>query len=135
VRAKAWRRPSRPAHWDPFPARLAAPLVTEGGAHRRQPNSHTGRRRWATDDSACDLGKWIYGDETTVYRQEAEYVELKTAHALFHLEAAKVIWRVNHGGETSEEILVGSRSAYAIASDDVVSHILRMRKRFPDQEA
>jgi len=84
-----------------------------------------------TDDTACDLGKWIYGDETTVYRQETEYVELKVAHALFHLEAAKVIRRVNRREETSEEILVGSRSAYAIASDEVVNHILRMKEGFP----
>jgi len=84
-----------------------------------------------TDDTACDLGKWIYGDATTAYRRDMEFVELKVAHALFHLEAAKVLWKVNHGEETSEEILVGSRSPYAIASDEVVGHILRMKERFP----
>ena len=84
-----------------------------------------------TDDTACELGKWIYGGATAAYRQEAEFVELKIAHAQFHLEAAKVIWKVNHGEETSEEMLVGSRSTYAIASDEVISRILRMKERFP----
>ena len=82
-----------------------------------------------TDDTACNLGRWIYGDATTAYRRDMEFVELKIAHAQFHLEAAKVLWKVNHGEETSQEILVGSRSAYAIASDEVVSRILRMKER------
>ena len=85
------------------------------------------------DDTACYLGEWIYGEATTAYGRDMDFAELKVSHALFHLEAARVLSKVNQGEETFAEALVGSRSAYALASDEVVRRILRMKERFPSE--
>ena len=87
-----------------------------------------------TDDTACDLGKWIYGDARTANANKREYLGLQTAHALFHKAAADVIREANRGEETSEEDLVGPGSAYAIASERVVTCILRPTEGRPGPE-
>jgi len=84
-----------------------------------------------SDDTACDLGKWIYGEARTACADKREYLELQIAHAPFHLEAGKVIGQVDCGEEIPEEVLVGPSSPYAIASERAVSRILRAEKRFP----
>jgi hypothetical protein len=84
-----------------------------------------------SDDTACDLGKWICGDARTACADRREYLELQIAHAPFHLGAGKVIGQVDCGEEIPEEVLVGPSSPYAIASRRAVSRILRAEKRFP----
>ena len=72
-----------------------------------------------SDDTACDLGKWIYGEGLAGYGKDSEYLRLKTSHALFHLAAAQVIREVDRGEEVSA-------SLYRRASSDMVSHIVRL---------
>ena len=85
----------------------------------------------ASDDTVCDLGKWLHGDARRAYADKKELLELQAAHALFHLEAGEVVRQVDSGQEIPEEVLVGANSPYAAASERVVSRILRAKDRFP----
>ena len=82
----------------------------------------------AAYDKACDLGKWIHGEDQLTYEEEGtphgqdrrQHLELKTSHAVFHLAVAEVVRRVNRGEEVSEEGLLGPGSVYDRASSDLV---------------
>ncbi len=40
-------------------------------------------------DNACELGKWLHGDGQR-YVSEAQFGELRSAHAAFHRSAASI---------------------------------------------
>jgi hypothetical protein len=63
-------------------ARLLAYIGSPDGSLKRSP---------VVDDAACDLGRWIYRGARREYGDRTEYLELRTTHALFHLNAAQVI--------------------------------------------
>jgi hypothetical protein len=83
------------------------------------------------DETACDLGNWEHGEALAAYGNDREYFGLLTSHALFHLAAAEVVRRANHGEEISEEEWLGPGSVYDRASSDVVSRIVHLAERTP----
>jgi hypothetical protein len=79
-------------------------------------------------DNKCPLGQWIHG-EGTKWSSLAEYAELKTEHAKFHTCAADIIRKADTGKDTSEEMALGSTSAFANTSSSVVSAIMKMKSK------
>ena len=78
-------------------------------------------------DNQCDLGKWIYGEGGKLLTNQS-FQELKKEHANFHRAAAEVVKRADAGQTVTEEIALGSKSAYAACSSKVVSALVRMKR-------
>ncbi|MCX7977651.1 MAG: CZB domain-containing protein [Bdellovibrionaceae bacterium] len=79
-------------------------------------------------DNKCQLGQWIYG-EGAKYSSMPEYQKLKTEHARFHKAAASVVMKADTGQDTSEEVALGAKSEFAMASSAVVSAIMEMKRK------
>ena len=80
------------------------------------------------DDKACDLGKWIHGDESTPFRLMSEFINLESKHARFHLIAAEVVSLV-HKGETTKALKELDFGQYAKASAEVVQAIEALKEK------
>lgn len=78
-------------------------------------------------DNKCALGQWIYG-EGSKHSALPEFSTLKTEHAKFHKCAASVITQADSGKSVTEEIALGSKSEFSIASSNVVAAIMKMRR-------
>lgn len=78
-------------------------------------------------DNKCDLGKWIYG-EGAKHAALPEYSVLKTEHAKFHKCAASIIIQADAGKSVTEEVALGSKSEFSVASANVVGAIMKMRR-------
>lgn len=79
-------------------------------------------------DNVCELGKWLHG-EGTKHNSVAEYAPLVKDHATFHKCAAEVIRKADAGQNMSEEVALGSSSAFATASSNVVGAIMKMKAK------
>jgi methyl-accepting chemotaxis protein len=78
-------------------------------------------------DSDCELGKWLSG-EGQKYSRMPEFRKLVADHAHFHAAAADVVRKADAGRHASEEVALGSKSAYAAASNAVVTALMHMKK-------
>jgi hypothetical protein len=79
-------------------------------------------------DNKCALGQWIHG-EGIRYSKLPEYSILKKEHARFHKAAAGIVLKADSGQSVSEEVTLGSRSAFTTASSAVVMAIIAMKKQ------
>lgn len=79
-------------------------------------------------DHQCDLGKWIFG-EGSKFSKFPEYEKLKSEHAKFHQCAAEVVKKADSGQSVSEEVALGSKSQFAVASNAVITAIMAMRRK------
>jgi hypothetical protein len=79
-------------------------------------------------DNACTLGQWIHGPAAR-HRHLPEYRQLVADHATFHKEAARIVERVNRGEAVDTDILTHPDSAYVIASRNVVTAILAVKRK------
>ena|ERR1035437_5608898 len=79
-------------------------------------------------DNKCALGEWIYG-EGSKYSHMPEYAALKTEHEKFHKEASEVVKKSDAGQNVTDEIALGGRSGFAIASTKVVTTIMAMKRK------
>ncbi|HAL56420.1 MAG TPA: hypothetical protein DCP63_08095 [Bacteroidetes bacterium] len=79
-------------------------------------------------DDLCDLGKWLYGGESTEYHSLLEFADLKSKHAQFHMAAARVIGMIRKGKTTGAlgELRSGE---YAKASTSVILAIKALKNR------
>jgi len=77
-------------------------------------------------DSKCALGQWIYG-EGKRWSATPNYEILRKEHARFHRAAAEVVGKADSGQLADEEVAVGSKSEFMVASAAVVNAITRMR--------
>jgi len=103
-------------------------------AYVRDPDGSL-RLSTVTDDTACDLGKWILGEAATLYSQDEAYAELKASHTAFHRAAAQLIRRVHGGEEVFQETLLGSGSGYALSSSEVVRHLIGMKVSYSQEHS
>lgn len=79
-------------------------------------------------DNLCILGKWIYG-EGQKFSHLPEYQILKTQHAEFHKAAADVVEKADKGGDTSEDVSLGSSSKFSYISKDVMRSLMGMKAK------
>ena len=79
-------------------------------------------------DTECDLGKWVHG-EGRRYSKLPEFSKLASAHARFHKAAAAVIVKAESGQKVAEEVVVGARSEFGIASSEVVKSLMAMKSK------
>jgi len=79
-------------------------------------------------DDHCDLGKWIVG-EGKQFSKLPEYVSLKSEHSRFHKAAASVIQHADAGQNVSEEIALGGKSEFSLASAAVVRAIMALKSK------
>ena len=79
-------------------------------------------------DNKCDLGKWIHG-EGAKFNTLTEYSTLKSEHAKFHKCAGDVVKKADSGQSVTEEIALGAKSDFAVASGNVVSAIMSMKRK------
>jgi hypothetical protein len=79
-------------------------------------------------DDHCDLGKWIAG-EGKQFAKLPEYASVKSDHARFHKAAASVVQRADAGQNVSEEVVLGGKSEFAMASASVVRSIMALKAK------
>ncbi|MDR3709340.1 MAG: CZB domain-containing protein [Capsulimonadaceae bacterium] len=79
-------------------------------------------------DCNCALGKWIYGDGKK-WNTLSEYGTLRTEHARFHQEAARIVSKADTGKAVSEELYLGANSEFAKTSGAVVKAIMDIRRK------
>ena len=77
-------------------------------------------------DNKCRLGQWIYG-EGAQYAKQPEYATLKNEHARFHKAVGEVVRRADSGQSIAEEMTIGSRSEFMLASAAVVAAIMKLK--------
>lgn len=75
-------------------------------------------------EDQCELGRWIKG-EGQKHASSPFFAELVIKHAAFHKAAALVIEQVDRGEKVDEEIALGAKSPFGLASEGVV-HALMM---------
>lgn len=81
----------------------------------------------ASDSQSCELGKWMQGDGRA-YSANPDFVTLQREHAKFHKAAGDVIRKADAGLQVNEVIALGAQSEYAMASNAVVSALMKLRK-------
>jgi methyl-accepting chemotaxis protein len=74
-------------------------------------------------DDKCALGQWLHGPGGSRWGSKPLFVELLAKHADFHKSAADVAGRINAGEYAQAERLIGSGSAFARCSNEVVALI------------
>ena len=80
------------------------------------------------DDDCCEFGKWLHSEAKDKYGKLASYSTCLNKHQAFHVEAKKVASAI-YGQEYLEaERLLGSQSAFTIASNELVVAILNFKK-------
>ena len=73
-------------------------------------------------DSACALGKWIYGDGQA-FKKHTEFSNLRSAHGEFHKTAAEVISMINDNRIGDAQKLLSPGGKYLKTSDYCVGLI------------
>ena len=76
----------------------------------------------------CELGEWLNGDGKK-YANIPEFTELVAGHRRFHQAAADVISQANSGQAFSRELFLGSGSAFAAASREVLDLLLSIKNK------
>ena len=79
-------------------------------------------------DDQCELGKWIAG-EGRKFTKLPEFATVKSDHARFHKAAASVVQRADAGQNVSEEVVLGGKSEFAMASASVVRSIMALKAK------
>lgn len=60
-------------------------------ARRRAPAPGAVPARLVRQDNYCAFGKWLYGDGKATFPSREQHEEVRTRHAEFHREAARVL--------------------------------------------
>jgi hypothetical protein len=85
-------------------------------------------RRPVSQDSNCELGKWLKG-EGQVYARNPEFAKLVADHAHFHAAAGEVIRKADSGQCVSELVCLGAKSDYSAASNAVVTALMKLKAK------
>ena len=82
-----------------------------------------------SQDSACDLGKWLHG-EGRRFAGAPEFARLVAEHARFHRAAGDIIRRADSGQQVSEDVALGGQSEFAQASGTVIGCLMKAKTIF-----
>lgn len=84
----------------------------------------TGHSEWDPGtvrvDNQCDLGKWLYGEAAHWFSNDPCIENVRTLHAEFHREAARVLELALTGNRTEAEQAIGLGSPYSRVSATLV---------------
>ncbi len=81
-------------------------------------------------DDRCPLGQWLHGPGGQRWGSQPGFVALLEKHAEFHGAAGAVARQINGGAYADAERLIGSGSAFARASNEVATLLLRAKRGF-----
>lgn len=84
-------------------------------------------------DNECTLGKWLYS-ELDGYSECASFIQLKSSHANFHLQASKISRLINDHHPDAAQIMLSSTGEFFRASRDVIMSIELFRRALADAE-
>jgi hypothetical protein len=107
--------------------KMHAAWKTKLAEYLRSPNGSL-RSEELEPDNRCELGKWIHSS-VAVHGHHAEYHAMKDEHARFHRAAAGVVRKAHEGASVSEEIALGSNSAFGVASQKLVLAIMGIKRK------
>ncbi len=79
-------------------------------------------------DKKCELGRWIYG-EGSKFASLPEFAQLKKDHAQFHIAAAGIVRRADHGESLSRDLALGADSEFVTASRAVSNTLFRIKPK------
>ncbi|MBB1074437.1 CZB domain-containing protein [Rhodoferax sp. 4810] len=79
-------------------------------------------------DDVCDLGKWIYSEGKAVLGNSGEFVKLVGEHKHFHHSAGDVAQVINQRRFDTATDMIGPRSAFTTASNQVIATLGRMKR-------
>ena len=80
-------------------------------------------------DKKCELGRWIYG-EGSQFASLPEFAQLKKDHAQFHIAAAGIVRRADHGESLSPVTShLGADSEFVTASRAVSNILFRIKPK------
>jgi hypothetical protein len=79
-------------------------------------------------DNQCELGRWLQG-EGRKYAALPEFKQLVVDHAHFHKAAGEVVRKADSGERVGDEIALGAKSEYALASGSVVATLMKMKAK------
>ena len=108
------------------------------GAHaewkqRLRSASDTGKSEWSVDrvspDNLCAFGKWLYSLPETE-RQEERWTLVRSLHADFHKEAAKVLDLALRGIQAEAKALMAFESVYAKTSAKLTWEMMEWKKKY-----
>ena len=78
-------------------------------------------------DDRCPLGRWLRR-EGSLLGDSVPYHDVMLRHARFHMAAGALVHRANHGESLSNEISLGSRSEFSMASVELVRALVAFRE-------
>ncbi len=79
-------------------------------------------------DDVCELGKWIYSEGKAVLGHSGEFVKLVSEHKHFHHSAGEVAQVINQRRFDTATDMIGPRSAFTTASNQVIATLGRMKR-------
>ncbi|MGR9012209.1 MAG: methyl-accepting chemotaxis protein [Gammaproteobacteria bacterium] len=79
-------------------------------------------------DDCCDFGKWLHHDIKSHLDHEPSYADCVSKHAAFHIEAGRVANMINAKKYSEAEAMLGTGSAFVVASTAVGVAIMRLKK-------
>jgi hypothetical protein len=76
------------------------------------------------EDHHCQLGKWLYAEESKKYSSNKIFNELQNAHKSFHLLAGEILqlYESDKAGDISEKI-----DSFNQLSEEVISCLAQMK--------
>ncbi len=110
----------------PFNDAMAAHIIWKlrlanyvAGASTEAFDSATVRR-----DDQCELGKWIHG-EAAKFQSVPAYEDLLRKHADFHICAAEIIGKMEHGDKNGAAVILGG--PFEAASRGIIGALVALR--------
>ena len=114
------------------PARVPLIGTISGAGSLRQAIAEHGQLDADTicRDDRCPLGQWLHGQGGQRWGSQPGFVALLEKHAEFHGAAGAVARQINGGAYADAERLIGSGSAFARASNEVATLLMRAKRGF-----
>lgn len=79
-------------------------------------------------DNCCPVGQWLYGEGKTRWGSKPEFQKALEKHKAFHVQAGQVAGLINAGKYAEAEGALYSGTAYAIASNEVGSALIALKR-------
>jgi hypothetical protein len=80
----------------------------------------------AKKEDACQFGKWLLGD--AALKKSPHFANIRTLHASFHQEAAKVLAMALEGKKEEARTAMGRDSAFETTSATLTKALLAWKK-------
>ncbi len=78
-------------------------------------------------DDQCDFGRWLYGEARRVHGNDAQFELVRSLHAEFHGEAARVLGHAVAGYRGQAEASMGIGGPFSRVSSSLTGALTRWR--------